>query len=46
MVSVFVTSYNHERFIRECLDGIISQKTNFPIEVLAFDDASTDKLLR
>lgn len=43
MVSVFVTSYNHERFIRDCLDGIISQKTNFPIEVLAFDDASTDK---
>lgn len=42
LVSVVVISYNHEPYIKECLDGIISQKTNFPIEILVNDDCSTD----
>jgi glycosyltransferase involved in cell wall biosynthesis len=36
-------AYNHEPFIRQCLDGIVMQKTNFPVELLIHDDASTDR---
>ena len=42
MVSVCVLSYNHERYLRQCLDGIFMQKVSFPIEVRIHDDASTD----
>jgi glycosyltransferase involved in cell wall biosynthesis len=42
LVSVFCPTYNHEKYIRKCLDGFISQNTNFQIEVIVQDDASTD----
>ena len=42
IVSIICTVYNHERFLRKCLDGFIMQKTNFKFEVLIHDDASTD----
>ena len=42
LVSVVCTAYNHAKFIRDCLDGFIMQKTNFAFEVLINDDASTD----
>lgn len=41
-VSVCVITYNHENYIRECLDGILMQKVNFNYEILINDDASTD----
>lgn len=41
-VSVFCATYNHEKYIRQCLDSILSQKTDFRFEVLVHDDASTD----
>lgn len=41
-VSVFCTTYNHEKFLRKCLDGFVMQKTNFKFEVIVHDDASTD----
>lgn len=43
MVSINCLAYNHEKYIRKCLDGFIMQKTNFKFEVLVHDDASTDK---
>lgn len=43
MVSVCCLSYNHENYIRQCLDGIVMQQTSFRFEVLVHDDASTDK---
>lgn len=42
MVSVCCLVYNHEIYIREALDSILMQKTNFSFEVLINDDASTD----
>lgn len=42
MVSVCVLSYNHEKYLRDCLEGIVMQRTTFPIEAWVHDDASTD----
>ncbi len=42
LVSVCCTAYNHEKYIRKCLDGFVMQETNFKFEVLINDDASTD----
>jgi glycosyltransferase involved in cell wall biosynthesis len=42
IVSVHIVTYMHEQFISKCLEGILNQKTNFPIEIIINDDASTD----
>lgn len=42
-LSVVCITYNHEKFIRQTLDGFVMQRTEFPFEVLVHDDASTDK---
>jgi glycosyltransferase involved in cell wall biosynthesis len=42
MVSVLVTTYQHSKFIRECLDGILMQKTDYPYEIIIGEDESTD----
>ncbi len=41
-VSVMCLAYNHQPYIRQALDGIFMQKTNFDYEVVIHDDASTD----
>ena len=46
LVSVVCTTYNHEKYIRQCLDGFVMQKTTFPIEIIVHDDASTDDTVR
>lgn len=43
VVSIICNAYNHELYIRQCLEGFVMQKTNFAFEVLIHDDASTDK---
>ena len=35
-------TYNHERFIKDCLEGFVKQITNFPFQVIVHDDASTE----
>lgn len=42
LVSIVVTVYNHERYIRRCLEGIAMQKTQYPFEVLVGEDCSPD----
>lgn len=42
LVSINCITYNHEAYIRQCLDGFLMQRTTFPFEVLVHDDASTD----
>jgi glycosyltransferase involved in cell wall biosynthesis len=41
-LSVIVPTYNHAPFIAQTIEGILIQKTNFDIEILIGDDASTD----
>ena len=43
VVSICCLTYNHEPYIRQCLDGIMMQKVGFSFEVLIHDDASTDE---
>ena len=43
LVSIVCEVYNHAPFLRQCLDGFISQKTSFPFEILIHDDASKDE---
>lgn len=42
LVSIRCLAYNQEKYIRQCLDGFIMQKSNFPFEIIVHDDASTD----
>ncbi|MBS9720766.1 glycosyltransferase [Tianweitania sp. BSSL-BM11] len=41
-VSIICVTFNHEYFIRECLDSILSQKVDFNFEVIVADDCSSD----
>ena len=41
-LSVVTTTYNQERFIEQCLKGIVNQKTTFPFQLIISDDGSTD----
>lgn len=42
VVSVCVVTYNHQRYIRDCLMSVIAQSTDAPLELLVGDDCSTD----
>lgn len=42
LVSVICTTFNHEKYVRECLDSILAQECNFPFEILIHDDGSRD----
>ena len=41
-VSICCTTFNHEKYLKQSLDGFVSQKTNFEYEILVHEDASTD----
>lgn len=41
-VTIMVTFYNQKKYIGECLESILNQKTNFYFEILCGDDGSAD----
>ncbi len=41
-VSVCIITYRHEKYIRQALDSVFAQKTNFDFEVIVGEDASPD----
>ncbi len=42
-VSIVVITYNHEKYIRKCLDSILMQEVDFSFEIIIGDDFSPDK---
>ena len=42
LVAIECLVYNHEKFLRDCLEGFVMQQTNFPFVAIVHDDASTD----
>ena len=42
LVSVLCITFNHQKYIRRCLDSMVNQKTDFRYEIIIHDDASTD----
>lgn len=42
-LSIFVVTYNQEKYILECLDSILMQKVDFEYEVIIGEDCSTDR---
>lgn len=45
-LSVLVPAYNAERYIKECIDSIINQKTKYSFEIVIIDDGSQDNTRR
>lgn len=41
-----VITYNHELYVRQCLESILNQKVNFEYEIVLGDDASTDQTVK
>ncbi|RJG05831.1 glycosyltransferase [Noviherbaspirillum cavernae] len=41
-VSVCVVTYNHEKYIEQCLQSIVDQEVDFEFEVIVGEDCSTD----
>ncbi|MBR2326137.1 MAG: glycosyltransferase [Alistipes sp.] len=45
LVSVVVTTFNHESYLAEALDAILSQRCNFGVEIVLGEDCSSDNTL-
>ena len=42
ILSICIQTFQHKDFIRDCLEGVLQQKTNFSLEILLGDDESND----
>lgn len=45
-ISVVITTYNHEKYIAQCLESVLNQRGDFQMEIIVGDDASTDNTRR
>lgn len=43
LVSIRTSTYNHGPYIKQCIEGVLMQKTNFPFEYIIGEDYSTDE---
>ncbi len=41
-ISIVVTTYNHQKYIAQCLESLARQKGDFDMEIIVGDDCSTD----
>jgi FkbM family methyltransferase len=42
VLTVVIPTYNHENYIEQCIDSVLSQETDFNFNILISDDCSTD----
>ena len=45
LLSIVTITYNHEPYIRKCIEGILMQQVNFTMEFIIAEDCSTDGTL-
>lgn len=45
LVSVVTITYNHAPYIAKCIEGVLMQQVNFPMEFIIAEDCSTDGTL-
>ena len=45
MVSVVMTTYNHEAYLAEAVESVLAQRTTFAVEIIIGEDCSTDSTL-
>lgn len=43
LVTVVITSYNHQSYIRQCVESVLAQRGSFRLQLLIGDDLSTDR---
>lgn len=43
VVSVWIVTYNHEQYIAEAIESVLSQKTDFDYKIIIGEDCSTDR---
>ncbi len=41
-ISIVTTTHNQEAYVRQAFDSFVAQRTDFPVEIVVADDASTD----
>lgn len=46
LVSVIMITYNHEKYIRDAIEGVLKQKRDFEVELIVAEDCSTDETRR
>ncbi len=42
LVSVIMLTYNHAPYLKQAIEGVLMQKTDFPFELIIFNDNSPD----
>ena len=42
LVSVCMTTYNHEAYLRQAVESVLAQQTSFAVELVLGEDCSTD----
>ena len=42
ILSIYIATYNHEKYITQALDSVFMQETNYSYEVIVGEDCSTD----
>lgn len=43
MISVWMITYNHEKYIRQAIESVLAQDVGYDFELMIFNDASTDR---
>lgn len=46
LLSVLTLTRNQEEYIGQCIEGVLAQKTDFPVQHIILDDCSTDNTPR